>query len=192
MPFTPQTSELVNRIRRGFGQRGQLSMSVDEVAVPTVGLYQLDQCPFRTDGLQWFTTLAVPSNAANNSYAWVTADPSIVAIADELTVFNTNAGNQGINLNARLVASGAPNAVTPELLPAAASAFASAPLRIEGGNAAGLIGGFLALYLVPGACYTISRLDWFFQAGVALEIYGGSINQSVNVSVRGRWWKTPL
>ena len=193
MPFTPQSSELTNRIRRGFGQRGQLSVSVDEVAVPSVGLYNLDQVPFRTDGIQWFTTLAVPSNAANNSFAQVNADPSIIAVADELTVFNTNAGNQPINLNARLVAyAGNPNAVTTELANVPPAAFATAPLNMSGGNAAGLAGGCLSLLLLPGATYTIRQLDWFFQPGVVLEVFGGLINQSVNVSVRGRWWRISL
>lgn len=63
MPFVPQSVELSDRIRRSFGVRGSLSIGVDEVAVPTIQLFDASQAPFRSQGIRWWmnATQAAPA-----------------------------------------------------------------------------------------------------------------------------------
>lgn len=56
MPITPQSVELIDRIRRAFGFRGSLSVGLDEVAVPVVKLFDASAAPFRSQGIRWWMT----------------------------------------------------------------------------------------------------------------------------------------
>lgn len=50
MPIVPQSVELIQRLREAFGLRGALSVSIDEVAVPVIPLFDASGPPFRIIG----------------------------------------------------------------------------------------------------------------------------------------------
>lgn len=81
MPFVPQSVELTDRIRRAFGMRGQLAVAVDEVAVPTIQLFDASQSPYRTQGIRWWMNATQSAPAGQlPMISVVAAQPGTVVI----------------------------------------------------------------------------------------------------------------
>lgn len=95
MPFVPQSVELISRFRRAFGVRGSLSISVDEVAVPTVAVFNASGPPFRRTGLRWSVSRILAPAAGQVGMVNVGPIDGSSLVVDKLIVSNTSAAGVG-------------------------------------------------------------------------------------------------
>ena len=94
MPIDLQTAELTSRVRRGFGQRGALSIALDETAVPVIPIYDLDSPPFRTDGVRFYCSARIPAGGAGTFAGLQLINPTnanVIAVVDQIIFGNDDA-----------------------------------------------------------------------------------------------------
>lgn len=192
MPFDPQTSEMTNRIRRGFGQRGALGVHVDEVAVPVIPIYGLDQAPFRTDGVEFHGQLGVLAVAAQLSHVHVVPPSPGRTVIRQLIIANPEAAAQryfwGSALASAFPAVG--GLFTSELEPAAGNATADAGGGIAGSTAAAFVGpGQEGSCIVPAGSSLVIPMEWTLPTVSVFFIQTASVNVNLQVSVRGQFWR---
>jgi len=58
------SGEPVSRLRRSLDVKGKVNLSVDEILVPTIEIFDATRPPFRKTGVRWFADITVPAVAA--------------------------------------------------------------------------------------------------------------------------------
>jgi len=54
------SGEPVSRLRRSLDLKGKVNLSVDEIIVPTLTVFDATRPPFRRTGIRWFADVNVP------------------------------------------------------------------------------------------------------------------------------------
>lgn len=74
MPTTIQRAELTDRLRRAFSVRGQLVPELDEMVQLVAHCYDLDEVPYRVDGVRWMGGGSTAGTVGNRSLVFVNND----------------------------------------------------------------------------------------------------------------------
>lgn len=192
-----QTAELINRVRRAFGLRGQLGIDVESLASPVVPLFDASGAPFRSDGIEWWGSQFLAALAGNFGDVAVVADISnIRAVVDQIIIANINAAPASFIgfLQGRTYATGdctssesegatiqGPNVPIDLVSTTGAASYTATSPRLFTvqlpAQTSLVIPCEIALITIPGI------------ANRGLTVQTGAVNQDCCITYRGRYWK---
>jgi hypothetical protein len=187
------SGELVGRLARGLGVRGQFSVPMDAGASPVVPLFDLTGAPFRRNGFRIIGRKGLGALAANfNSFQCGPAVGSgVTLVADSLILTNDNAAASKYVIGiAPLAATLAPSASGPwslELGVPSVFTVGNVPVGIAMTQQAGslLSAGLTDVWVGPSAT-VIFPMDFTVPDGMALLVETNVVNQALAVGLYGR------
>lgn len=188
MPFDPQTAELTNRIRRGFGQRGAVSIHVDEVAVPVIPIYHLDKAPYRTSSQRFFESRDLAPAAGNVGRVELSPPAGGAAVVDQILIYNNTGAAQRFFIAVQAAAAVVGATECPELATGSTLGFAPVTLFASTPVAAGAFGQVLYQGGIGPTDFLLLPTEITINDGMELVIQTEVAAAAVRYSVNGRFY----
>ena len=198
MPLDLQNGSPGEAVRKGFGIRGSISMLVDETIVPVTSVRQLDQPPYRTDGVACNVGASQAASVGNFSSIHFQSEANIVSeyqvLIDWLIISNPNAvlatfitGLRGAILGATRVAQTTEYVARgPNLTDLLSPTLLDVGITQSAGSAVGTRQSEVALAAGGSIAIPINQL---LRPTMALVVETSIVNQAISAMAIGRVWQ---
>lgn len=189
-----QTAEPSNRLKRGLGIRGDFTVGLNNLIVPTAALLDLSGAPYRTNGYRFLGRRGIGALAANFSSFLVcpVTGTGVKIVVDSLILTSDAVAVQKVVIGiATVAASPAAGASGPFSLevdfPPTAFATGNIPVAMSITQQAGtLLSAGLTDFYLPATSSQVLPMDYTIPDGFGLVVETNVVNQPLAVGVLGR------